>query len=123
MWCHLLLSAPLWGLVVFLVLPWPIALPLYLLIAGGSLLLYRLVWRAMQQPPRVGPEPLLGRECVAVEDIRYRGVVRCGTELWTALVRRPLHAGERARVVEVRGATLEVEPLNKRPSEGGFTDA
>lgn len=116
MWCHILLAAPVWGLVVFFLLPWPIALPLYLVIAGGSLLLYRHIWRAMMRPPYTGPEALVGRECVAVEGIRYRGLVRCGSELWTALTRHPLHEGERARVVRVRGATLEVEPLTNPQS-------
>ncbi len=110
MWCHILLTAPLWGVVIFLLLPWPIALPIYLVVAGGSLLLYRHIWRAMMRPPYTGPETLIGRPCIAVESIRYRGLVRCGTELWTARVRRPLKEGEWARVVEVHGATLEVEP-------------
>ena len=113
MWCHLLLTAPLWALVVFFVLPWPIALPLYLGISGASLLLYRYIWRAMMQPPYTGPESLVGRECVAVEDIRLRGLVRCGSELWTARVRRPLDKGQHARVVRVHGATLEVEPVEQ----------
>jgi len=114
MWCHLLLTAPVWALVVFLFLPWPIALPLYLVIAVGSLVLYRYIWRAMQQPPRTGPEALIGRECVAMEKIQLRGLVRCGSEMWTALTRTPLTPGQRARIVGVRGATLEVEPVDGR---------
>jgi len=115
MWCHILLTAPLWSLVLFMVLPWPIALPLYLLISGGSLFLYRYIWRAMKLPPYTGPESLVGRECVAEENIRHRGLVRCGSELWTARVQRPLQRGERARVVQVHGATLDVEPITKNP--------
>ncbi len=110
MWCHLLLTAPIWGLAIFLVLPWPIALPIYLIVAIGSLVLYRYIWRAMQQPPHTGPEALIGRECVALEAIRGRGLVRCGSEMWTARARQPLAPGERARIVAVHGAVLEVEP-------------
>ncbi len=112
MWCHILLTAPLWALVVFFILPWPIALPLYLIVAGGSLWLYRHIWRAMMKPPYTGPEALVGKECVALENIRYRGLVRCGSEMWTAEAIRPLPSGGKARVVHVRGAILEVEPLD-----------
>lgn len=110
MWCHLLLAAPLWGLVVFFLLPWPVALPLYLAIVAGSLLLYRHVWQVMARPPVMGPEALLGQECVAMENITLRGLVRCGREVWTATVCRPVRSGERVRVVAVRRAPLEVEP-------------
>lgn len=124
MWCHLLLAAPLWGIVVFFFLPWPVALPTYIVIVVGSLVLYRYVWRAMTQPPYAGPETLIGRECVALEAIRYRGLVRCDRAVWTAVVRSPVRPGERVRVIAVHGPTLEVEPLrNGAPETSGMSGA
>lgn len=111
MWCHLLLGAPAWALLIFFVLPLPVAAPLYVAIVVASLAMYRWLWREMQRPPVVGPEAMVGQECVAVEDIRHRGLVRCGNELWTARSPVPLRAGQRARVMEARGATLAVRPV------------
>ena len=111
MWCHLLLAAPAWALAVFLFLPFPVALPLYVLIVVGSLILYRYIWRSMQRPPITGPEALIGREGIALEEIRRQGLVRCCGDLWTAIAERPIQPGQRVRVQGVQGNKLLVHPV------------
>ncbi len=113
MWCHILLSAPAWALVLFLFLPFPIALPLYLFVAIGSLILYRHVWKAMQRPPVTGPEAVIGKEGVALEEIRLQGLVRCCSDLWTAITDQPVKPGQRVRVVGVRGNKLLIHPVEE----------
>ncbi len=121
MWCHLLLLAPVWGLVVFAILPLPVAVPVYVGIVALALFLYKKVWHAVHLPPVTGPEALVGQECEAVEDLGLRGLVRCGGVLWTARPTQPVSKGERVRVVKVHGSTLVVAPLSAdagvKPSE------
>lgn len=60
MWCHVLLIMPLLGLGLFALLPWPVALPSYLVLVAVSLALYVKVIQAMRQPVRTGREAMLG---------------------------------------------------------------
>ncbi|GAB4559708.1 MAG: hypothetical protein Kow0047_05770 [Anaerolineae bacterium] len=108
MWCHLLLAAPVIGLGIFLLLPLPLALPLYLGISGLSLFIYHKVWHAMGTRPVVGRESLIGQEGTAVEDLEPRGLVRVGGELWTAVAREPVRQGSSVLVLSVEGNKLVV---------------
>jgi membrane-bound serine protease (ClpP class) len=63
-------------------------------------------------PEVSGPDALLRERAVAVEPIERQGLVRVNGELWQAVVRTPVHTGQRLRIVGVRGLTLEVEPIN-----------
>ena len=64
MWCHLLLISPVIGLALFLILPWTVALPLYLLVVALALWLYVKIVESMRQPVETGSEGLLGRVAV-----------------------------------------------------------
>jgi membrane-bound serine protease (ClpP class) len=80
-----------------------------------------LAWKLSQstrQPINTGSEALIG----AVGEVREPvdpssgGTVLVQGELWKALSGQPIAAGARARVVAVRGLTLEVAPLEKGKS-------
>jgi membrane-bound serine protease (ClpP class) len=80
-----------------------------------------LAWKLSQstrQPINTGSEALIG----AVGEVREPvdpssgGTVLVQGELWKALSGQPIAAGARARVVAVRGLTLEVAPLEKGTS-------
>ena len=80
-----------------------------------------LAWKLSQstrQPINTGSEALLG----AVGEVREPvdpssgGTVLVQGELWKASSGQPIPAGARARVVAVRGLTLEVAPLEKGTS-------
>ncbi len=64
----------------------------------------------LEKRPKAGPESLVGRTAVVVEDLSPEGLVKLDGELWRA---RCLHGtarrGEKVRVVEVDGTKLLVE--------------
>jgi membrane-bound serine protease (ClpP class) len=80
----------------------------------GACITLGIIWlsaRARVRPIVTGREQLLGAEAVAQGDFAEEGYVRVRGELWEARVRRPVHAGDRLRIVAVNGLHLEVEPL------------
>lgn len=106
--CHFLLLLPVLGLGLFFVLPWPIALALYVPILGGSLWLYAKAWEAMHWPIAMGPEALIGAEGEALGPDTAR-VLRFA-ETWRVQSPVPLHPKMHVRVVARTGLTLLVEP-------------
>lgn len=108
MWCHVLLMMPLLGLGLFAVLPWPVALPSYLVLAAVSLVLYLKIMRAMRRPVQTGREAMIGAVVTVTRAIASRGQVRYFNELWSALSEQQLTAGERARIVGIDGMRLVV---------------
>jgi membrane-bound serine protease (ClpP class) len=109
MWCHVLLMSPVIGLGLFLILPWPVALPLYLVIVVLSLFLYAKVMQSMRQPVTTGQEGLLG--CVA--EIGPEGSLKVAGERW--LIARPAawQPGQRVRIIGFSGLRLEVQPVDE----------
>lgn len=115
MWCHFLLMSPVIGLGLFLILPWPIALPLYLVIVAFSIFLYAKIIQSMHRPVVTGRESLLGR----VAEVGPRGKLKVAGERW--LIARPegLAPGQQVRIVGFRGLRLEVQSVD----EGGLSPA
>src|SRR3972149_180042 len=58
--CHLLLVLPFVSLILFSILPFNQALPLYLLILLFCAILYWLIWKAMRRPVSTGIEGMIG---------------------------------------------------------------
>jgi membrane-bound serine protease (ClpP class) len=80
----------------------------------GALVILGIVYlatHARRSPVVTGTQAMLGAVVEAAEDFAARGRVRYGGELWNARTPAPLKAGQRARVVNVEGLTLWVEPL------------
>ncbi len=121
MWCHLLLAAPALGLLLFVVLPLPIALPAYGLVVVTSLLIYHKVWQSMKLRPFTGQEALLGAEGYAVSDLGSSGLVQIRGELWTALSDQKLARGSRVHVVGFQGNKVIVR--ESRPDQSSGTTA
>ena len=108
MWCHLPLALPVLGLVLFLVLPWPVAAPLYGVVVIASVLMYRLLLRALRLPVKTGTEGMAGGLAYVVEPLAPEGVVRYGGELWHAAGDERLEKGARVRIERVEGMTVIV---------------
>ncbi|ACS33284.1 NfeD family protein [Thermococcus gammatolerans] len=71
----------------------------------------------LEKRPKAGPESLVGRTAVVVDDLSPEGLVKLDGELWRA---RCFHGtarrGEKVRVVEVDGTKLLVElPASEEP--------
>jgi membrane protein implicated in regulation of membrane protease activity len=111
MWCHVLLGMPVFGLGLFFVLPFSVALPLYLVIVLISLLLYYKIMESMNTPVLTGPEALIGQELMTNID----GSVRWQGEWWSTY---PVYPGRHVRVVGLRGLQLEVEPAPEHYLDG-----
>ncbi len=116
-WFDALLLMPLIALLLFLFLPWPYALALYIPIAGVSLLGYWKMLQAQRQPPAVGTPAMIGRRAEVISskgeeiiEVRYRG------EAWRAISSHTLQRGQRVVIEAVDGLTLRVAPLSQ-PAE------
>jgi len=72
--------------------------------------------RSRRTPVVTGREQLLHETAIALADFDREGSVRLHGEIWNAVARAPVTAGQRLRVVRVDGLTLEVEPFSDRPS-------
>ena len=80
---------------------------------AGALVLLAIVSfavRARRRPVVSGVEGLLREVAEATEDFEQRGLVRVQGELWQAVSREPVRAGQRLRIRKVDGLTVEVEP-------------
>ena len=80
---------------------------------AGALVLLAIVSfavRARRRPVVSGAEGLLRELAEATEDFEQHGLVRVQGELWQAVSREPVRAGQRLRIRRVDGLTIEVEP-------------
>jgi membrane-bound serine protease (ClpP class) len=85
---------------------------------AGALLLLGIVSfavKARRRPVVSGREGLLREFAEAVDAFDRHGLVRVHGELWNAVTRVPVHAGQQLRIVRIDGLTLEVEPVAQRP--------
>ena len=109
MWCHFLLLSPVTGLGLFLLLPWTVALPLYLVILALSLFLYAKIMQSMRQPVTTGQEALLGQ----VAEIGPAGSLKVTGERWLIAQPEGLTPGQRVRIIGFSGLRLKVQPLDE----------
>ena len=75
--------------------------------------------RSRFSTPTIGREWMIGQEGEAVEAINPDGVLKIGGTLWRARSRRaaPIAVGEKAKVEELVGLTLMVEPMDDEEDE------
>jgi membrane-bound serine protease (ClpP class) len=76
-------------------------------------------------PPPLGPQAVVGREGVVVEDLDPEGIVRVAAEDWKATSSAGrIPAGSRIRVTRLDGLVLTVEPVEpEHASAGGAAPA
>jgi membrane-bound serine protease (ClpP class) len=92
-------------------LAWPLVGTMAL---AGALLLLGIVSfaiKARRRPVVSGVEGLLHERAEAVESFATHGPVRVHGEVWNAVTRVPVLAGQKLHIVRVDGLTLEVEPI------------
>jgi len=81
------------------------------LVAGSLLLaLATFLIRVRRRPAVTGTDQLLGEPAYAIADFDNTGMVRVRGELWQAVTRAPIRAGQQVRIVKVRGLMLDIEP-------------
>ena len=83
---------------------------------AGSLVLFGIVSfavKARKRPVVSGIEGLLRERAEAVESFDRQGHVRVHGEVWHAVTRVPVLAGQKLQIVRVDGLTLEVTPFQE----------
>jgi membrane-bound ClpP family serine protease len=116
--CHLIFFIPIFGLPVFWIFPFNIALPIYLLIVGVSMVVYYKIFQAMRARVRNGLEAMLGKTGVVLKNIDPEGKIRYATEIWNAVAEgKKLLEGEKVVISGFsHGLRVTVEePLKKIP--------
>jgi membrane-bound serine protease (ClpP class) len=83
-------------------------LPGAAVMAGGTLLLARLVVAAHRRRPVTGAEGLVGREAVAETDLRPDGWVLVRGERWRGVADAEVKSGDPVTIVGMDGLTLRV---------------
>jgi membrane-bound serine protease (ClpP class) len=109
-WMVLIMGLPVWGLVLFLLLPWRVALIPYLMIVGMSVLFDVLMTRSMKLRPTTGREGMVGSTAVVLDWEGGAGHVTLKGEIWQAKHESPLTRGDTVVVEDMRGLTLVVKP-------------
>ena len=107
---HIFMLLPVLGLLLFVFLPWQVALPLYVPIAIGSLAIARKVMRAQREPPVSGREAMAGKEAVVTSVDHGQAEVHYKGETWRAVSYQPLQTGEKVLIEAVEGLKLWVAP-------------
>jgi membrane-bound serine protease (ClpP class) len=103
---------PLLALLLFVFLPWQMALLLYVPIAIGSLVIARKFMRAQREPPASGRESMAGAQAVVTSVAKGQAEVHYKGETWRAVSSQPLQTGEKVLIEAVEGLTLRVSPQN-----------
>lgn len=106
--CHVVLFMPVFALVVFWLLPWPLATAIYVCILALSAWLYYVIIKIMHRPSVIGPHTLLDADGTVVQTDGSCGLARIGRELWRIESKRALTVNERIRVTGRRGFVLKV---------------
>jgi membrane-bound ClpP family serine protease len=89
------------GLLVFILLTWSV-----------------ISYLALRKNPTMGFENVTGKIGLAVEEIKGKGTVRIGRELWQARSRETIQAGAQVKVVSQSGLNLTVVSQKSQNSAG-----
>jgi membrane-bound ClpP family serine protease len=107
--CHIVLILPVLGLVVFVMLPFDIALPVYAVIL--SIYFYITIMRAMKKPVETGSEEMMHETVSVLDTIKPEGHVKFQNEIWNASSGEILKKGDRAEIIGLNGLTLIVKKI------------
>jgi membrane protein implicated in regulation of membrane protease activity len=108
---HIFLFIPLLALVLFIFLPWPLALLLYLPIAITSLIAFWKAIQVLREPSVAGKSAMIGDQAVVVDVMRDELEVHYQGENWHAVATQPVNPGQKVIIEDVDGLTLLVAPL------------
>jgi len=109
---HLLLLVVLLGWILFLIVSWQIALPLYTIAVIVSLVIYWNIIQAQRRRPIIGKRAMIGDQAVVISlkegeaEVDYRG------EIWRAVSSQPLQAGQKVTIEGIEGLILRVKPAH-----------
>jgi membrane-bound serine protease (ClpP class) len=73
--------------------------------------------KARRRPVVSGLEELIGGQATVIDDFVQSGAVTIHSETWQASSETPLHKGQKVKVTDLQGLTLQVEPLQDTSTE------
>jgi membrane protein implicated in regulation of membrane protease activity len=114
---HILTLMPLLALMLFIFLPWPLALALYIPLVSVSLFAHWKGMQAQRLPPRTGTGTMIGDRAEVVSSYDDEAEVHYRGETWHAVSSQPLQRGQRVTIQDVEGLTLHVAPPAKAPED------
>lgn len=129
LWTLIATGALVWGTVVLFNGDNGAGMSWIPMMIGTAGMLVGMAWvtpvgvRSRFSTPTIGREWMIGEEGEAVEAINPDGVLKIGGTLWRAHSRRaaPIAIGEKAKVEELVGLTLMVEPMDDEEAEDDDT--
>lgn len=115
----IVMFAPLFALVLFWVLPFRTAFPIYIPILIFGVIVNFKMMQSMKLPVKTGLEEMIGRDAIVIDDLDPEGKVRINSEIWTATAKGGRYEqGEKVKIIGARGLLLVVEnPQDKRSDE------
>jgi membrane protein implicated in regulation of membrane protease activity len=115
MWIMMLIMGlPLIGLVVFRVLPWKTALPLYVVLLVASILYHRAMMKSQKLAVKTGPASMIGAIVTVISWRTGSGRIRYQGESWaarTANANEPMVPGSKVAIEAVKGLELVVRSV------------
>jgi len=105
---------PVFALGMFVFLPLPVALPLYLAATTISFFVYAKILHALRTPIRTGHEGMIGQEALVVSELTPTGLISYRGELWKALSKEAFLPGERVQITSVEGLLATVGKADER---------
>ena len=112
--CHVVLAMPVLGLSLFWILPFDLALPIYMVILIASIIVYYAIMKSMRTPVTTGSEGLIGEIGNFIGLTSGEKLVRIHGEIWNASSPENIKPGEEIRVVNVNGLHLLVERIKRK---------
>lgn len=81
-------------------------------LAGGLMMLLTVTFftRSRRRPVQTGAQQMLSEPAIAMEAFERTGMVRVRGEIWRAVAAAPVQQGQRLRILQVKGLTLQVAP-------------
>jgi membrane-bound ClpP family serine protease len=90
-------------------LPIQVYIGVMVILVIKDIIVVKLLWNIVVQPPKIGIEALMGKTGTAYTDINPKGIVQMDNEMWNAEAQQKIQKGEPVRVLGVDGLFLEVE--------------
>ena len=111
--CHILLLMPFASLIVFWLLPFEQALPIYLIILATSAVLYWLIWKAFRRPVATGIEGMIGGVGKVIQIGEKTAKIFYKGEIWDAFSADQISLGDSVEIARVERMTLIVRKVVK----------
>lgn len=111
--CHLILLFPVVGLLLFWVMPFYSALPLYLIILILCGFIYLKIINVMHKQPKSGAESMIGQKVTVLKTKGNFSRVIYEGETWEAYSDVIFRIGEQAEILKVNDLNLQIGKIDR----------